>query len=427
MNTDEGKAAMPFFQGLKDNNDMYVFEHTRCVSGNTIDALPSLLTGCLPYNDEGEAYRNRPNHTIAHDFESAGYATGLFTSRAPSMLHGSWEELASMLVEGMSQVFDPVSLNLELVNEGGSDDRKLLPSLRQWIGSLKNHTDLWSGEVPRFYAQMYGFNNHYPGLKDPEHPLDEYRYFSSLRTVDELLNGVFDILEETGNANNTIIIGAGDHGDDNFKGHYVRVSALNPNVLHSAAYMYIPSNLLSEEERRTLRSNTKKLTHALDMFPTMKTLMQLSNGGEKYDFLTKANHGCFTGVDLTSVEVPGDRVQIAMDYVSGKKFVQAYNVEPGHLWAIVANETALYHRKWHSPNPFLEQGKDDVYVMHFGNCTSDTQSLCTEPFDLNLHGGLLKSALRSFKSTKLVGEGAKNSDLIQYFEQLLHQSEDSGG
>lgn len=90
MNTDEGKAAMPFFQGLKDNNDMYVFEHTRCVSGNTIDALPSLLTGCLPYNDEGEAYRNRPNHTIAHDFESAGYATGLFTSRAPSMLHGSW-------------------------------------------------------------------------------------------------------------------------------------------------------------------------------------------------------------------------------------------------------------------------------------------------------------------------------------------------
>ena len=51
---------------------------------------------------------------------------------------------------------DPVSLNLELVNEAGSDDRKLLPSLRQWIGSLKNHTDLWSGEVPRFYAQMYG-------------------------------------------------------------------------------------------------------------------------------------------------------------------------------------------------------------------------------------------------------------------------------
>ena len=91
MSTDQGKAAMPFFQGLKDSNDnMYVFEHTRSVSGNTIDALPSLLTGCLPYNEEGEEYRNRPNQTIAHDFESNGYATGLFTSRAPSMLHGSW-------------------------------------------------------------------------------------------------------------------------------------------------------------------------------------------------------------------------------------------------------------------------------------------------------------------------------------------------
>ena len=146
-------------------------------------------------------------------------------------------------------------------------------------------------------------NNHFPGLKDPEHPLDEYRYFSSLRTLDELLKGVFDILEETGNINNTIIIGAGDHGDDEFKGRYVRVSALNPNVLHSAAYMYIPSNLLGEEKQQTLRSNTKKLTHVLDMFPTLKTLMQLSNGGAKYDFLAKAKHGCVTGVDLASVEV----------------------------------------------------------------------------------------------------------------------------
>ena len=91
LNTPEGRSSMPFFQGLKDSNvDMYVFEHTRSVSGNTIDALPALLTGCLAYNDEGEAYRSRPNQTIAHDFESNGYATGLFTSRAPSMLHGSW-------------------------------------------------------------------------------------------------------------------------------------------------------------------------------------------------------------------------------------------------------------------------------------------------------------------------------------------------
>ena len=83
----------------------------------------------------------------------------------------------------------------------------------------------------------------------------------------------------------------------------MRVSALNPNVLHAAAYMYIPSNLLGEEMQRTLRSNTKELTHVLDMFPTIRSLMQLSNGGTTYDFLTKASHGCVTGVDLTSVEV----------------------------------------------------------------------------------------------------------------------------
>ena len=40
------------------------------------------------------------------------------------------------------------------------------------------------------------------------------RLDDSLATTDEFLEGVFDILNKTGNLHNTIIFGSSDHGDD---------------------------------------------------------------------------------------------------------------------------------------------------------------------------------------------------------------------
>ena len=106
--------------------------------------------------------------------------------------------------------------------------------------------------------------------------------------------------------------GAGDHGDDPFKEKvYVRLSALNSNVLHSGAYIYYPKHLMKEKNvAGRLRRNSKQLTHTLDFYSTLKGILHGS-----YNHLTNENEGCIAGVDLTSVDIPEDRAVIAANTV----------------------------------------------------------------------------------------------------------------
>lgn len=106
MSTEHGRAAMPYFQYLKETNkDMYVFDNTRSVSGNTIDALPSLLTGCVPYSPEGiESIKSIPS--IASTLYYEGYSTASFSTRAldNSIKNGAWKNLWGPLSSGMEKV-----------------------------------------------------------------------------------------------------------------------------------------------------------------------------------------------------------------------------------------------------------------------------------------------------------------------------------
>ena len=44
---------MPFFRSmLHSEDDFYVFEHARTVSGDTTDALTAIQSGCLPFDHE---------------------------------------------------------------------------------------------------------------------------------------------------------------------------------------------------------------------------------------------------------------------------------------------------------------------------------------------------------------------------------------
>lgn len=81
FNTENGAKAMPFFQSLmKDNTDFYAFEHMHTGSGNTLDAMPALMTGCLPYTKEGLKWVSAEGRTIGHDFKERGYKTASLSS-----------------------------------------------------------------------------------------------------------------------------------------------------------------------------------------------------------------------------------------------------------------------------------------------------------------------------------------------------------
>ena len=175
LNTDEGVKATPFFQNkMHSDADFYVFESMRTGSGNTIDAMPALMTGCLPHNLDGVEWVQTPGRSIGYafsDWTGRGYATGSFSSTAfgPSieLSHGEYHMLHDLFVGGMETVREPLSLGYKMQNADAVDDRKMLNLFEEWlVGSEKDDTEidderggLLGKQRTPFYAQMYLTNN----------------------------------------------------------------------------------------------------------------------------------------------------------------------------------------------------------------------------------------------------------------------------
>lgn len=230
------------------------------------------------------------------------------------------------------------------------------------------------------------------------------RLDDSLATTDEFLEGIFDILNKTGNLDNTIIVGSSDHGDD-IRANYVRLSALNSNVLHAASYIYYPKQLMPDPRiADQLRLNTRQLTSTLDLYPTILGVLG-------YDFLAGAQ-GCITGVDLATVDIPDNRSVISWSAVSN------YGDFGRHLWGLSTKNVTLYHRRWlHNYGP-LYQGKNDTYILEYGSCTN---WLCMHSPTKDDYKDF-KEAIHWIKTTPLFGAGVKSSELVHFFENLVNKA-----
>ena len=421
LNTGQGQETMPFFQSLMRNDDnMYVFEHARSVSGDTIDGLMALMTGCLPFTEEGKDRAYMPGRSIGNEFRRNGYHTASFSSVAidSTIKVGKWSMLGNLLVGGMDKVFDPVSESLKRDNGEGCDDRKMIPLFARWLLGLETAT---ATRKP-FYAQFYNFNNHFPYVKDNPSS-KEHRYFASLRTTDDFLKDLFQYLNETGKLEETIIVGSGDHGDDPFKQEYVRMQALNSNVLHTTSYIYYPKNLIPGKSiRERLRRNTQQLVDILDFFPTLQHIIYSSYGlnSEKARIdsnavnITEDKGVCVTGVDLTAVDIPDNRVTIAWNRESSKHYRY-----PSHLWALSTKEKAIYHRSNRKPMRKLRQGRSNFYVMTFKNCTRDITNHCMTELDQD-GKSYFRPVLKSLDQSLFFGDELKKSELVNLFTNEIN-------
>jgi hypothetical protein len=154
LESPKGRAAMPWCQDKKERDpDFYVFEHARAVSGNTIDAMPAIMTGCLPYDNEGVAWAHAEGRHIGYDFQREGYPTASFSSRSidTTIKSGQWKMLYDVLAGGMDKVVDPKSMGWKNDNAEGTDDRRMIPEFEEWLGTIE-------GPSTPFYAQFYNFN-----------------------------------------------------------------------------------------------------------------------------------------------------------------------------------------------------------------------------------------------------------------------------
>mmetsp|Transcript_41267 Transcript_41267/g.87938 ORF Transcript_41267/g.87938 Transcript_41267/m.87938 type:complete len:276 (-) Transcript_41267:59-886(-) len=99
-----------FHDKMRNDPDFYVFEHHHTGSENTIDALPALIMGCLPYYDEDVSFAQTKGRSIGYEFKSEGYATASFSSCAldDEITGKKWRMLYDMLVGRMNRAEDVV-------------------------------------------------------------------------------------------------------------------------------------------------------------------------------------------------------------------------------------------------------------------------------------------------------------------------------
>ena len=225
------------------------------------------------------------------------------------------------------------------------------------------------------------------------------------------MQGIFDALASIGQLENTIIVGSSDHGEDPFKSNYVRLSALNSNILHTTSYIYYPENLRRGTDiGQRLRANTQQLVHTLDMFPTIQSIL---HGG--YDYWANKEHtGCATGIDLTAVDIPDDRVTISQNLASSLGF----RGEPPRYWAIETKDNALYYRLARASRRDLKQAKDSTHVLTFDECTKNRRNLCSKLF---VEGDKVyfRQVVQSLLSSTLVEEQVKSSELVTFFAHMV--------
>ena len=225
------------------------------------------------------------------------------------------------------------------------------------------------------------------------------------------MQGIFDTLASIGQLENTIIVGSSDHGEDPFKSNYVRLSALNSNILHTTSYIYYPENLRRGTDiGQRLRANTQQLVHTLDMFPTIQSIL---HGG--YDYWANKEHtGCATGIDLTAVDIPDDRVTISQNLASSLGF----RGEPPRYWAIETKDNALYYRLARASRRDLKQHKDSTHVLTFDECTKNRSNLCSKLFREG-DKVYFRQVVQSLLSSTLVEEQVKNSELVTFFAHMV--------
>lgn len=307
MMTHESSAkATPFFhEMLKSQDEYFVFEHARTVSGDTVDALSAIQSGCDPV-DHKESRHYALKTTLATEFKSQGYKTVSFSSRGLNLAGTKWFMTQHQLTTNFDQVFDPTVTKDPLENPPGQDDRKMVENFKTWL--TENHSD---GDEP-FYAQFYYFNSHYPFF-DNKDKKSESRLDGMLETVDQSIKRIFDILEETGDLDNTIVIGSADHGERRTPTKYGRLREWSKDILHVPIYVRMPRKFFdTDEEVKTLRHNTQQLVSTLDLYPTIMHLLS----GESLEDYSEADEHCARGYDLLDSKIEADRIAWSFPGVS---------------------------------------------------------------------------------------------------------------
>ena len=299
MAREDAVDLMPFLQRKFQSNDdeFFVFENARTVSGHTERCIPAIVSGCLPLNEKGT--KSALSTNMATQARTKGYETLSFSSYLLNMNGTRYSMVQNALSINFDQIWDPAVTREPLVNQAAQSDRLMGKNFKNWLHARSQGND--RTKKP-FFAQFYYFDSHYPYFPGDSNASASNRFDGMLMTVDKGIEDIFGYLEDTGELNNTIVIGTGDHGEKN-----KRVLSWDANVLRPLTYMYVPKRLSARnpEMVSNLKHNRLQLVSILDLFPTMLHIIGNISSTELYDV---ARGDCLRGHDLLSQKIESDRV-----------------------------------------------------------------------------------------------------------------------
>ena len=418
-----GRKAAPFFHSLLENNDdFYVFPHARSVSGDTRDCSTALLTGCLPFDEPGRkiAY----GRSIGTEFKRRGYATMSVTSAPMSFDQTAWFMMQNFMGSNMDLVVDPLSAGLPKVNIEACDDHELLPYFDKWV----KQDVLQDQPGMPFYGQIYTYNQHYPFLVGAN-ATGSTRYYSSLESFDSLLKHLFDLLEETGQLDNTIIVGSSDHGEHPDLDDYIRLKRFNSNVINTATYMYAPAHLIpSEEDRQRLRQNTERAVSTLDLFPTIQHFLYGGSAEETSNLRhehraadTLSQHDrdhCATGIDLLATRIEDDRLTVQWNKIS-----QMESGKKGNFLGALSGRTTGLYVKGTGGNP-TTNGAFSAWELDYDRCPEVWYADCAKEMTEERRLHWLKTIQElSQQPQHMISEQMQNTKYMRLLRETLEQQQ----
>jgi len=213
MTRKEAVELMPFLQKKFQSNDgeFFVFENARTVSGDTIDCVPAIMSGCLPLNNnKGRAAAYSTN--MATQAKMRGYQTLSFSSNALNMKGTKYFMIEDALSINFDRIWHPGVTGEPHVNEAAQSDRLMGKNFKSWIQEWSQNNTLLNNNTTKtpFFAQFYYYDSHRPFYSENK---TSNRLDGMLRTVDKGIEDIFSYLDEAGELDNTIVIASGDHGE----------------------------------------------------------------------------------------------------------------------------------------------------------------------------------------------------------------------
>ena len=203
----------------REAKNSLVFDNVYSHVGMTANSLVSILLGVYPPVTWRQLTEDRPDlagTSLAAVMKSAGYRTAFVTSG-----DNEYVNTGKFLVgRGFDEVWDVKSMGAPYLFTWGCEDRHMIDGLLRFIDRGEKSKPFfaltWTQQTHHPYALAEGATE-IDFFKDaaqrPEDDWDLGRYLNAIREADTQIGRLIDELERRGQADDTLIVITGDHGE----------------------------------------------------------------------------------------------------------------------------------------------------------------------------------------------------------------------